>query len=450
MNDPPQVYFRVIHRQLSNIFLSSIDDHPSFILNFMRFFLFVLLLTSPLRIWGLQLSVEAESAILMNAQTGKVLFEKNGYTKIYPASTTKIGTLLFALHQAQGELDRVFVAEQEAVASITPQAKKQSNYRSPAYWLESDGTHMGIKKGEKLPLCDLFNGMMLVSANDAANVIAMGFGGSIPKYVEELNAYLKSIGCQQTHFMNPHGLHHPDHQTTAYDLALMTKKGLEDPLFRKIVSTVRCTCPQSNLEEERTFVQFNLLLRQGMHHYPHAIGVKTGTTQAAGKNLVAAANVGGRELIAVAMGYRGQRSELYTDAIKMFEAGFNEPKMKRLLLPEGEQNISVKVKGAKGKVQTYLAEDLFYEFFPSEEVSVKVMASWQIPPLPFVRGTPIGKLRIVDQEGNIIKETALLAWQDVNPTIWHRLAEYPNLHKILFAVVLSSVLLLLFRRKFAS
>ncbi len=84
-------------------------------------------------------------------------------------------------------------------------------------------------------------------------------------------------------------MHHPDHQTTAYDLAQMTLVALKDPLFRQIVSTARYQCPQTNLEFERTLLQTNLLLRQGSYHYPKAIGVKTGTTQAAGKSLVAAA-----------------------------------------------------------------------------------------------------------------------------------------------------------------
>lgn len=396
----------------------------------MRLISLFLFLTTSLYAGGLRLSVQGESAILMNAKTGKVLFEKNAYAQAYPASTTKIATALVALHKARGQLDKIIAADREALASISPQAKKQSNYRSPPHWLESDGTHIGIKKGEEICLFDLLHGLMLTSANDAANVIAIGLGGSVSKYMEEVDTYLKNIGCKSTHFNNPHGLHHPEHVTTAYDLAMMAKTGLKDPVFRKIVSTVRYTCPQTNLEEERTFIQGNYLLKSGSHNYPKAIGVKTGYTQVAGKNLVAAAHSEGRELIVVAMGYRGPRSELYDDVIKMFEAGFNEPRMSRALLPKGEQKLTVKVKGGHGRLRTYLAEALSYEFYPTEEVPVKAALTWEIPPLPIIRGTPVGKVKVLDDRGSVLLESPLLALEDMKPTLWHRISTFLSQDKL--------------------
>lgn len=412
----------------------------------MRWIYLFLLITSSLYAGSLHLSVEGESALIMNAKTGKVLFEKNGYAQIYPASTTKIATALLALHKARGRLEEVFTADREAVASISPQAKKQSNYRSPPHWLESDSTHVGIKRGEELRLWDLLHGMMIASGNDAANVIAMGLGGTVPKYMDELNVYLKSVGCKNTHFNNPHGLHHPEHVTTAYDLALMAQKGLKDPLFKQIVSTVRYTCPQSNLEEERTFSQTNLLLKNGAHHYPKAIGVKTGYTQAAGKNLVAAACSGDRELIVVAMGYRGPRSELYTDVIKMFETAFNEPKMRRALLPKGEQKLTAKVPGARTRLRTYLADGLAYTFYPTEEVAVKVMATWEIPSLPIARGDRVGKVKVLAEGGAVLGELPLLAFNDLSPTLWHRLSTLLAQNKLgrKLVFVAGSALILLF------
>src|SRR5262249_25642973 len=147
-----------------------------------------------------------------------------------------------------GDLKQVFTADREALASITPEAKRQSNYRSPPHWLETDGTHVGIKKGEELSLYDLLHACLIASANDASNIIAQSLGGTIPQFMDEVNAYLKEIGCKNTHFNNPHGLHHPDHYTTAYDLAMMAKEGLKDPVFRKIVSLMRHSCPRTNLE----------------------------------------------------------------------------------------------------------------------------------------------------------------------------------------------------------
>src|SRR3984957_869054 len=243
----------------------------------MVWLLALLIFTASLHGEVLQLSVSTEEAILMNAKTGKVLFEKNGYKQAYPASTTKIATALLTLHRCRDHLDILITAERESLASISPQAKRQSDYRSPSHWIETDSTHIGIKQGEELSLNDLLHGMLIASGNDAANVIAQRLGGTIPKFMEDVNDYLKKIGCKNTHFNNPHGLHHPAHMTTAYDLAVMAREGLKDPIFKQIVSTVRYTSAQTNLEFERTFTQTNQLLKKGPFFYQKAIGVKTGT-----------------------------------------------------------------------------------------------------------------------------------------------------------------------------
>lgn len=396
----------------------------------MRWLFFIVFITSHLQGKPLQISVKAEEALLMNAKTGKVLYEKNGYQVSFPASTTKIATALLALHKYREKLDAILVADRESIASISPQAKRQSNYRSPTYWLESDSTHIGIKKGETFPLYDLLNALLIPSANDAANVIAHSLGGSIPKYMDEVNAYLQGIGCKNTHFNNPHGLHHPEHFTTAYDLALMAKVALQDPIFRQIVSTVRYTCPQTNLELERTFLQTNQLLKSGSNYYGPTIGVKTGTTQDAGKNLVAAAQKEERELIAVALGYRGPWSELYQDVIKMFEAAFNEPLMRHTLFSRGEQKFVVKVSGSKTPLKTYLLEDLTHDFYSSEEEPIKVAVSWKIPSLPIPLGAFVGYVRVLNAQGNLLQERELYSLRDLNPTFLYRITHFFSENKL--------------------
>ncbi len=137
-----------------------------------------LLLQSPF-----SLSVHAESAILINADTGTILFEKKARTLHYPASITKVATALYALLQAKDQLDTIITADQDAIASITEEAQRRSHYTVPAHWLIPGGTHMGIKRGEQLSMRTLLYGMMIVSANDAANVIAQHIGGTIPNFV---------------------------------------------------------------------------------------------------------------------------------------------------------------------------------------------------------------------------------------------------------------------------
>jgi D-alanyl-D-alanine carboxypeptidase (penicillin-binding protein 5/6) len=117
----------------------------------------------------------------------------------------------------------------------------------------------------------------------------------------QLNDYVKRLGCTSTTFYNPHGLHHPKQQTTAYDLAVITQDALKNPVFREMVATVRYTRPKTNKQEPSTLVQTNRLLRTGPFYYPKAIGVKTGYYSLAGNNLVAAAKDGERTLIAVVL-----------------------------------------------------------------------------------------------------------------------------------------------------
>jgi D-alanyl-D-alanine carboxypeptidase (penicillin-binding protein 5/6) len=394
----------------------------------------------------LDISVGAEEAILMNARTGQILFEKNAQKPAYPASTTKIATALLALYKFREKLDTVFVAEKEALASITPQAKLQSHYRSPPYWLETDSTHIGIKRGEEMKLSDLLYALLVASANDAANVIAQGVGGSIPQFVDEMNAYLKHIGCKNTHFNNPSGLHHPEHVTTAYDLAVMTRKGLQDPLFRRMVASSRYTFPKTNLEYERTLIQSNRLLKQGEYQYKKALGVKTGTTQAAGKNLVAAAQDGDRILIAVALGYRSAkgepRTELYRDVTKMFETAFQEQKVQRILLPSGEQKKITRLIGRRS-LKTYLADPLVYAYYPSEEVAIKASIQWEVPPLPIAVNDRVGKIHILDEQERILHAVPLYALECVQPSLWYHclhslLPTHPDRKKRYFQVVFAA------------
>lgn len=385
----------------------------------------------------------------MNAKTGVVLFEKNAHRQAFPASTTKIATAIYALNQCGSDLERKMTATSECIASISPQAKRQSNYRSPSFWLESDGTHIGIRAGEEFRFFDLLCAMMISSANDASNVIALNVGGTIPTFMGNVNHYLKEIGCHDTVFNNPHGLHHPQHFTTAYDLAVMAKVGLNNPIFRKIVSMSRYECPQTNLQYGRTFLQTNMLLRNGSLSYSKALGVKTGTTQAAGKNLVAAAEEDGRCLIAVALGYKGNRSELYQDVIKMFETAFQETKMRRCLIKKGITDLSTSVKGAKGQLVTHLPDGLFYDFYPAEECPVKARVIWEIPPLPIKAGAPVGKIYIIDDRGEQIKETGLYAFEDLKPSLWYRVMhpQRKGGRKLLFLSGVSAIFLSLWKKR---
>lgn len=365
----------------------------------------------------LELSVNARAAILMNAETKAILFEKNAHELHYPASTTKIVTAAFALERAANKLDVMIAADQDCIGTVKEEAIRRSNYTLPAYLLIPDGSHIGIKRGEVLSFKDLMYGMMLASGDDAANVIAKYVGGTIPSFVDGMNEYVKEIGCKNTTFYNPHGLHHPKQQTTAYDLALITQKALKTPLFREIVSTVRYTRPKTNKQEPSPLIQTNRLLRPGVYHYPKAFGVKTGYYSLAGSNLVAAAKDGDRTLIAVLL-KTDERKDVFLDAKKMFEAAFNQPKVRRTLMRKNSLKMAMELPGAQKPVGCYMEEDVDIEYYPAEEPSVTCMVSWD-PDLepPVEKDQWLGVLTFFREGDVVYKEVPLYAKESV-PETW--------------------------------
>ncbi|MEG6584726.1 D-alanyl-D-alanine carboxypeptidase family protein [Dendrosporobacter sp. 1207_IL3150] len=238
--------------------------------------------------------IEAEAAVLMKADDLQVLFDKKANDIMYPASTTKIVTLITAIEE--GNLNSVVVASPQAALC--------------------DGSSLELKAGDKLTLQEALYGMMLVSGNDAAEVIAENVAGSVPQFVQKMNDKAEAIGATRTHFTNPHGLPDPiNHFTTAYDLALITSYGMSNPLFAQIVASrehdVRFT---SGAVSHVT--NTNKLLKT----YKGANGVKTGFTNAAGECLVASATRKNVQLVAVILNsdYR------WSDAAKLLDYGFQQ------------------------------------------------------------------------------------------------------------------------------
>jgi serine-type D-Ala-D-Ala carboxypeptidase (penicillin-binding protein 5/6) len=361
----------------------------------------------------LKFDIRGLSAILINAESGAILFEHDSHRSLYPASTTKVAAALYALKLKGEELDMLMTAKLDSLVSLSQEAKALSNYTKPAYWLEPDAVYMGIKQGEIFTLHDLLQGMLIVSANDAANVVAQALGPSISMFMEGLNAYLKEIGCQQTYFCNPHGLHDPRHVSTAYDLALITREALKDPVFCHIVSQTRFIRPQTNKQPTTTtLLQGNRLLRPGKFHYPRAIGVKTGYHAKAQNTFIGAARSEDRTLIAVLLGYR-ERNAIFEDAIKLFDAAFNQLKVRRLYLKAGPQTFQQYLSKSQSPLLTYLAEDLSLDYYPTEDPQAKCLLYWRPLQLPILKDQVVGDLCLVSTQGEYLKRLPLLATKDV-------------------------------------
>lgn len=371
----------------------------------MRWLIFLLLplnlVTKPL-----ELEIKASSAILMNAETGAILFEKQAHTPVYPASITKVATALYVLEQAEGRLDEKVTVSAEALKQKTAPLSE-----APSHWLESDGTMMWLLKGELLSREALLYGLMLVSGNDAANVLAESTAGTIPAFVEGMNQYLQQIGCQRTCFQNPHGLHHPEHYTTAYDMGLITKKALEKQKFREVIQTQTYKKPKTNKQPAGEIVTTNPLIKPGAHFYPKAIGGKSGFHSNAKCNMVAVAEHEGRTLIAVVMGCE-KRQERYRDIKRLFETAFAEQKVQKTLL-QTDACFVHKVQGASMPLKAGLSKELSLCFYPAEEPTYKAFVHWNIPSLPIQKKQKVGEVLVQNERGEILGKEDLLAWEKV-------------------------------------
>ncbi len=235
----------------------------------------------------------ARAFILMEKDTGRVLYEQNAHEPLPMASTTKIMTALIALEK--GDLTDVVTTGPNA-------------YGVP-------GTSMYLEMGEQLTLKDMLYGLMLASGNDAAVAIAEHIGGSVKEFCQMMTERAEEIGCENTIFTTPHGLPADGHHTTAWDLALITREAMRQPAFLEIVSTQRATLPWAGHDYDRVLTNKNRLLSS----YPGAIGVKTGYTKAAGRCLVFAAEREGMTLIGVVLNC----PDWFDEAAALMDRGFD-------------------------------------------------------------------------------------------------------------------------------
>ncbi|MBS0603745.1 MAG: D-alanyl-D-alanine carboxypeptidase [Verrucomicrobia bacterium] len=374
----------------------------------------VLNAASPLRV-----EVSAKGAILMNAETGAVLWEKNAHTPLFPASTTKMITALYAVEKKGFQLDEMVTASYEAVSAVPASVRRAVGGSHPPYRLEFGGTHMGIKVGETLPLRTLLYGLMLASGNDAANVIAQHVSGDISKFMEELNVYVRSKGCKNTVLRTPHGLPNEEHKTSAYDMAILAREFMKNDVLREVAKTTQYTRQETNKQPESMLHQHNALVKPGRFYYPKAIGIKTGYTVTAGYTLVTAAEDQERKLIVVLLGCE-KIEQRYKDAIALFEAGFNEKKVSRTLFSKGFDLFSYQVEGGKIPLQAYLSQDVLLAYYPSEEPTFKTAVLWQPPAVPIASGQKVAELQILSPEGKVLTSAPLFAVRTVDATMRHQ------------------------------
>ena len=235
--------------------------------------------------------ISARAAILVNASTGEVYYAKNENAAVQPASTTKMVTAMLVAEA----IDRGDIALTDVVT-----AQEDCQYN-----LESDSTNAGpaIVPGEEMTVQDLLYCMMLVSANEACNILAEYISGSVSAFVDRMNARAAELGCTGTHFVNANGLETDGHYSTAADFALLARQALTEPLVLEVCGTLSYTVGETNKASERNLVNTNSLLNPDSAYYlESAYGVKTGYFTNAGYCLVSAADQDDIDVICVIMG----------------------------------------------------------------------------------------------------------------------------------------------------
>ncbi len=354
----------------------------------------------------------ADSSILVDAQNGDVLFSKNARQRMYPASTTKVMTLLLALESGIA-MDTTIVIPQQATQ------------------IPADSSLVPVFPGDMMTFRDLLYGFMLTSGNDGANAIAVMVSGNVDAFVKQMNKRARELGCEDTHFENPHGYHDANHYSTALDLARIASEAVKLDSFRKITSAPSYVMKirRGDNEIEQRVVNTNALLKKdNTYYYPDCIGIKTGYHSMAGQCFVGAAERDGVRLVTVDLHSEGSL-EKWIDTIRLFNYGFTRYtgySMEQMFNFSGDRIATLRVSNAiesdpyDGLLNLKIAqisdpdyvrmvendnegamEEAIQDFVSRCELTV---TSNMVAPIS--AGEIIGKLRYLDQSGKEI--TALL------------------------------------------
>ncbi len=260
-------------------------------------------------------NINSEAAIVMEASTGAILYEKNIHKTYYPASITKILTTLIAL-------------ENSSLGEIVTHSKKA------IYDVDLDSSRIGIDIGEQLTMEQSLYGIMLESANEVSYAVAEHISGDVESFAKLMNEKAASLGCVDSNFVNPHGLPDPNHYTSAYDMALISRAAINNETFRKIAGTRTYTIPPTNIQEEaRPLANHHKFVRKSIP-YEGAIGGKTGYTSKAKYTLVTFAERNGMTLICVLMRSESIQSE-YEDTANLLNYGFDNFSIHKISDVEG-------------------------------------------------------------------------------------------------------------------
>ncbi len=354
--------------------------------------------------------IQAKAALLVDANTGAIVYAKNEHQELYPASLTKIMTALLvveAIDKGQLSLD------QEVTASSTIES------------LDTDGSTANIKPGEIMTVEQLLYCMLVVSANEACVILAEAVSGSVDAFVDQMNEKAQALGCENTHFVNPTGLHDSQHYTSAWDLYLITKEALTHKDFVRISDTGDITLPATNLHEARALHSTNYLIsvwRSRGYINKNAHGIKTGSTSEAGHCLVSSAAKGSLSFISVVLGCDrltledGEiRTMSFYETNRLFQWGFDNFSYKTILTAD-EYPKEVAVSLSKiDHVTVHPARDveiLMPNDLVPEDLERTITLNSDPVEAPITTGDKLGTIQL-SYQGTVYATEDLLALNDV-------------------------------------
>lgn len=365
-------------------------------------------------------STTAPYAAIINVKTGGIVYEKGGDTQCDPASAMKIATA-GAILEGGYDLDQRFTARKDLVGVYSGQQRLKVIERIP-HALERNGTHMSIAVGEVLSVRDMLHGLMMVSANDAANIMADGLEGSVEEFMRKVGLFVERAGCTGTQFVNPHGLHHPAHYSTAKDMARIMRRCLAQPLFREMVGKKFYRVAPTNKSRERLMGPSNRLVKKSKWLYGKSLGGKTGQCFVArGKNLVSASADRGME-IAIAVMDCKTYDECYEQTIRLSETAFARGSEKRQFVKAGYQPFKKRLKGSSRELETWTRRPIEMDLFRGELLKVEKKVIWQKIQLPISKGDVVGRISIFNHTGELLASEPLLARENIQADLLHKVA----------------------------
>ena len=358
--------------------------------------------------------LDAKAGLLIEADTGEILYEKNAHQENFPASLTKVMVALL-----------VFEAIDEGKIALTDSVTATE---SAFEGLSSDGSTANIVPGETMTVEQLLNCMLIVSANEACNILGETLYGSVDAFVARMNERATELGCEHTHFANATGLHNSQHYTTAWDLYLITREAMKHDKFMEICNSKSYTVPATNMTDKpRELHSTNFLIsnwRARGYVYRDAQGIKTGSTEEAGHCLVSSAVRGDRQLVSVVLGAekitladgKSTLTKSFSETIRLFDYGFDCFSRREVVsTDELVREVPVALSSEANYVVAHPAESIT-RMLPTELDLSELTRDITLPDsvdAPIAAGDELGEMT-VSYNGTVYGTVKLLALSDVS------------------------------------